>query len=496
MYKTSKILSWFDSSPYALCIVNDSADEIVAVNQAAKAVLPGIEHGTSFRKWFQADDVLRVKAFLSKLEVSAGAVSLARCATESAATSIDLNARRLDQNTVVIGIENASREAELQEQLLQAEKLRSVGMLASGIAHDFNNLLTIISGYAQLLQTSPNMTAERDVTALEQVLKASQRAAELTGQLLAFGRKRPVQPAVVNVSQMVEQTMSMLRRLIGAHIDLRVEHDRDCGSIRADVAQVQQVVMNLVVNARDAMPGGGILIIETRNAVLEPLHAIELGVLPGPYVGITVTDTGPGMDEATRARAFEAFFTTKPAGQGTGLGLSTVASVAAQYGGAVELVTEAGQGAAFRVLFPRVDGVANDDSPAAQEQPGGNEQILLAEDDAVLRNMVGNVLERLGYSVLRSGSLGEALEVSARHAGGIDLLITDVVMPGGCGVELAESLLSQRPGMRVLFISGYKAEEGETMPYLQKPFSPPALARKVREVLDATRRRAGTAAAF
>ena len=289
--------------------------------------------------------------------------------------------------------------------------------------------------------------------------------------------------------------MSMLRRLIGAHIDLKIEHDPNCGSIRADVAQIQQVVINLVVNARDAMLGGGILIIDTRNVLLGFDEAVDLGLMPGHYVAITVADTGPGMDAQTRARAFEPFFTTKAAGQGTGLGLSTVASVATQYGGAVELVTEAGQGAAFRVLFPRVDAVANDDSPGAQEQPRGGEQILLAEDDTILRNMMSGMLAGLGYNVLKAGSLGEALELAARHSSGIDLLVTDMVMPGGSGAELAESLAAQRPGLRVLYISGYEAEESSNAPYLQKPFSPSVLARKVREVLDASHMSAGSSAA-
>ncbi len=486
MYEICDSSGWFESWMLPSFVLDCDHLRVIVCNSAARELPAIADSGASFASYFEPEDSKRITAFLQSLGTAAEIQILTGCKLRSASSVFELTAQ-LVKGGITVSLRDMTREYELEEQLRQAEKVRSVGMLASGIAHDFNNLLTIISGYAQLLQVSPDLNTERDRSAVEQVLKASQRAADLTGQLLSFSRKRPLQPVVLNVARVVEQTMSMLRRLIGAHIDLRILQDPLAGSIRADVAHIQQIVINLVVNARDAMPDGGILIIETSNVKLGA-DAGALGLNPGPYVAISITDTGPGMDPETRLRAFEPFFTTKTEGQGTGLGLSTVASIAAQYQGAVELVTQAGQGAAFRVLFPRIDEVADEEepSPAAETLPG-NETILLAEDDATLRSMIKAALERHGYHVLAAGSAREALQAAELCAVPVDLLLTDLVMPGGNGTELAEQLRAGQPSVKVLFISGYEGADCSSAPYLQKPFSPPELAAKVREVLDARR---------
>jgi len=406
---------------------------------------------------------------------------------------------------LLIAVHDASVRTRLQEQFWQAQKTDALGMLAGGIAHDFNNLLTIISGYSQMLQASPHMTTERDRTAIEQVLKASDMAAGLTAQLLAFGRRQNVQPKVISINKVVDDTARMLRRLLGEHLELRIREAADAGKIHADAGQIQQLLLNLAINARDAMPNGGLLLIETRNVELDGDDiGHQFGVKPGPYVVLEVADTGTGMDEATKKRAFEPFFTTKGAGKGTGLGLATVYGIVRQCGGLINLYSEQGHGTTIRVYLPRADMGADEETAARQElnvrkeaasQRGGNETILVAEDEEGVRRMVKATLERQGYRVLTAANGSDAIRVAAEKQGPIHLLVTDMIMPQMNGRELVDELARKRPGIGVLFISGYaesslqtQGPNGEEMNFLQKPFPPSTLLSSVRKILDETQR--------
>jgi two-component system, cell cycle sensor histidine kinase and response regulator CckA len=395
---------------------------------------------------------------------------------------------RLD-GLVLVGLHDALEKSKMREQLRQAQKMEAVGMLAGGIAHDFNNLLTIISGYTQMLMVSPHITTERDRTALEQVLRASERAADLTSQLLAFSRRQSIQPRVIEINRVVDQTASMLRRLIGEDIELRIERAPDAGRIHADPAQIQQVLLNLVINARDAMPSGGTLIIRTHNSEVGPgprPHAKR-----GGYVVLEIADTGMGMDAATRQRIFEPFFTTKPEGKGTGLGLSTVYAIVKQAKGLIDFNTVIGEGTAFRVYLPRVQNEAVEEPVSNTEPAGGHETVLLVEDEEGVRRAVYSALERRGYHVLVAASGPEALDLSRGHQGPIDLLISDVVMPQMNGRELAKILAGERPHTAVMFISGYPGDTLQSKGalaaeavFLPKPFTPLALTTMVRQILD------------
>jgi two-component system, cell cycle sensor histidine kinase and response regulator CckA len=389
------------------------------------------------------------------------------------------------------GAEEALRRSE--EQLRQAQKMEAVGRLAGGVAHDFNNVLTAIFGYAELLteEFPAGSTARQD---LEEIRKAATRASALTRQLLAFSRQQVLEPVVLSVNDLVEDVDKMLRRLVGEDVELRVSLAANSGNVRADPGQLQQVIMNLVVNARDAMPTGGKLLIETAYAELTEQYAeLHQPVVPGRYVMIAISDTGVGMDAGTRARIFEPFFTTKEKGKGTGLGLSTVYGIVKQSGGYVWVYSEPRHGTTFKVYLPRVDAAAEHVPPPREAATlTGTETILLAEDDEILRPLAKGVLTKLGYTVLETESTEQALAAAAAHTGPIPLLLTDVVMPGASGRELARRLAQSHPETRVLYMSGYTddaivrhgmLEPGLTL--LQKPFTPAALARKVREVLDA-----------
>jgi hypothetical protein len=378
----------------------------------------------------------------------------------------------------------------LEERLRQAGKMEAIGMLAGGIAHDFNNLLTIISGYTQLLLSSVS-SAER--SSVEQVLKASERAAELTGQLLTYSRRQEMQPKRLDVNGMVSGMSTMLRRLIGEHIDLQLSLAPGLGAIHADPGQIDQVIMNLVVNARDAMANGGKLLIETSNVAVTPAEAErQAGLRPGLYVTIAVNDTGSGMNPETRGRAFDPFFTTKEKGRGTGLGLSTVAGIVKQAGGSVSLFSEPGRGTSVKVFLPMLGEVAMPESvaPVAPDDRGSSEVILLVEDEEAVRRLVRATLERRGYRVLVASDGPEALELE-RQAEHIDLLVTDLVMPQMSGMEVARRVLEKRPAMPVLFMSGYtdrSLQETEQLPadvdVMQKPFTSTVLAARVRNALD------------
>ncbi|HEX6751481.1 MAG TPA: PAS domain S-box protein [Longimicrobium sp.] len=379
-----------------------------------------------------------------------------------------------------------------QQQLLQAQKMDAVGRLAGGVAHDFNNLLTAIRGNAELLllDIPPGDPRREDV---EEIRKASDRAATLTRQLLAFSRRQVLQPRVLGLNGVVREMERMLRRLIGEDVELETRLEPELGQVRADPGQVEQVILNLAVNARDAMPAGGRLTVETRNAVLdEEMKRAFPYVVPGAYVMLCVSDTGQGMDAETRERAFEPFFTTKPAGRGTGLGLSTVYGIVKQSGGFVWIDSELGRGTAIRIYLPPVDGPAPDASEpvAAAIAAKGSGTVLLAEDEVTVRRLAVRVLRRGGYTVLAAADGEEAMRLAAGHPGRIDLLVTDVVMPRLGGRGLAQRLREARPGVPVLYISGYNEEAVEHhgvldpgTAFLGKPFTAEQLLTAVASAL-------------
>jgi len=380
----------------------------------------------------------------------------------------------------------------LEEQLLQSQKMEAIGRLAGGIAHDFNNLLGVIIGYGDLLLRRIDEPSLRPK--LEQMVKAGERASVLTRQLLAFSRKQVLEPRVLDLNALVTEMDTMLRRLIGEDIQLVTVVAAALGRVRADPGQLEQVLMNVVVNARDAMPTGGRLTVETANVGLDPPYAAEHpGVRPGPHVMLAVSDTGVGMDPETRRRAFEPFFTTKPAGQGTGLGLATVYGIVRQSGGHIEVYSELGQGTSFKIYLPRVDEEAGATTAVPTAPPArGAETVLLVEDEDALREIASRILEEHGYTVLEARSGPAALELADKHPGPIHVLVTDVVMPQMPGRELAEQLAIRRPSLRVLFMSGYTEQAvlrhgvlSEGTAFLQKPFGPDSFLSKVRQVLDA-----------
>jgi PAS domain S-box-containing protein len=378
-----------------------------------------------------------------------------------------------------------------EEQLRQAQKLEAVGRLAGGIAHDFNNLLSVILSYAGLLAAGSETGVPLD-EGLTQITKASERAAALTRQLLAFSRQQVLAPRVVDLNELVQSVSTMLERVIGEDVRIVIVRAPDLGHTRADVGQLEQVMMNLVVNARDAMPRGGSLTIETSNADLGVEASEALGATPGSYVVLSVSDDGVGMNEATLARAFEPFFTTKLPGKGTGLGLSTVFGIVKQSGGHITVTSQPGRGSSFRIYFPRTDEPLSLAAPSSRSpRPSrGTETLLLVEDDEQVRTVAREILEAQGYRVLQAATPREALELSQRNPG-VALLVTDLVMPDMNGRQLAERLLRQRPELRVLYMSGYTnsvlGEEVPTSPgsaFLQKPLTPASLAGMVRQLLD------------
>jgi PAS domain S-box-containing protein len=395
---------------------------------------------------------------------------------------------------VITDRKRAEAEKEkMQAQLQQAMKMEAVGRLAGGIAHDFNNLLTAIIGNVSMAQAK--LSTDDPVTGvLIEANKAADRAAALTQQLLAFSRKQIIEPKVLNLNDLIADLNAMLVRLIREDIKIRILPGEDLRSVKVDMGQFQQVLVNLVVNARDAMPGGGKIVIETSNAELDDGYcSMHPYVKPGRFVMVAVSDTGHGMSEEVKAHIFEPFFTTKAKGSGTGLGLATTYGAVKQAGGSIEVYSEVGMGTTLRIYLPRVEGEASklvrDDQP--QKILGGTETVLLVEDEDIVRNMCVRVLDEFGYRVLQASNGKEAIVLSKGHGGRIDLLITDVVMPGMNGSELATQLIPHRPEMKVLFTSGYTEDVivhhgvlDDDVSFLGKPYSPSALAKKIREVLD------------
>ncbi len=387
--------------------------------------------------------------------------------------------------------EEALRQSE--KQFLQSQKMEAVGRLAGGIAHDFNNLLTVIVGYSQVLSTElgPQHPLRGKV---DETLKAGERAATLIRQLLTFSRKQSLDPTVLSLNTAVTSLESLLRRLISEDIQLVSTLDPTNGRLRADQAQLEQVLVNLVVNARDAMPKGGTLTIETAQAELTRSPVYHLNPLPpGPYIRLSVSDTGCGMDRQTQSHIFEPFFTTKGEGKGSGLGLSTVFGIVTQCGGAIDVTSRVGHGTRFDLYFPSVESdILATAPPQSQGQPQrGTETILLVEDEPSVRTLVRDELRKLGYRVIEAKNGVEACLLATQQAGSLQLLLADVVMPGMGGRELAQHLSVIKPDLRTLFISGYMddvgimaGQEEGTSSFLQKPFTPEVLARAVRNLLD------------
>ena len=382
---------------------------------------------------------------------------------------------------------------ELGEQLLQSQKMEAVGQLAGGVAHDFNNILTAIVGYADLLAAEFKGDS-RQLEDLEEIRKAARRAAALTRQLLSFSRKQVLEPKIIDVNNVVMNLDKMLRSLISENIELKTMLADDIDAARVDPNQLEQVIMNLAINARDAMPEGGTLTVETANATLDDDYASRhVSVIPGDYVMIAVTDTGSGMSEEIKARIFEPFFTTKPAGRGTGLGLSTVYGIVKQSGGNIWLYSEPGKGTTFKIYLPAIEALPEDigkAAPAEVARPGKG-TVLLVEDDEQLRRLTHRALAAQGYEVLEADRGRAALDRARRHQGTIELLLTDIVMPDTNGRKLADTLRAARPGLKVLYMSGYPdraivnngmLEPGDA--YIAKPFTTEAITRKVRELLE------------
>jgi two-component system cell cycle sensor histidine kinase/response regulator CckA len=390
---------------------------------------------------------------------------------------------------------DVSEKKSLEEQLRQSQKMEAVGRLAGGIAHDFNNLLAVIIGYSELLADALPAGDHRGKK-VEEIRKASERAASLTRQLLAFSRKQVLELRVLDLNALLVDLSKLLHRVIGEDIELITRLDPEAGNVKADPSQVEQVIMNLVVNARDAMPEGGRLTLATANVELDQAYArAHPGTVAGRYVMLAVSDTGVGMDAQTQTRIFEPFFTTKERGKGTGLGLATVYGIVQQSGGSIHVQSELRRGSTFRVYLPRVDSAADPFAPAEPSRPAeGTETILLVEDADGVRKLALESLERCGYLVLVAASPGEALEIVERHGESIQLLLTDVILPGMSGSEMAARLVSIHPEMKVLYMSGYTGDAavchgglGEKAAFLQKPFTFAGLISKVREVLDGAR---------
>jgi PAS domain S-box-containing protein len=480
-------------------LISDEKSHIVAANEAA-CKLTGYSKAELLS--MQASD-LQEEADISRLETIHKRI-LSGEDIEGETKITTKSGRNLDvefgHHRVLISgvpyihsiVRDISSRKHLEAQLLQAQKMEAIGALAGGVAHDFNNLLSVIKGYTELLLDEFDQSDPRRQD-LQQIEKAAQRAASLTSQLLAFSRKQILQPEILDLNAAINDMSIMLRRLIGEHIELIIREQPNLGLINADPGQIQQIVLNLAVNARDAMPRGGKLIIETSDVEVEERYVQEHPfVQPGPYVMAAISDNGIGMDAETKARIFEPFFTTKEKGKGTGLGLSTVYGIVKQSNGFIWVYSEPGNGTTFKVYFPRMQGEVSQIANARDSMAAtmGNETVLLVEDENSVRALAGRILCERGYKVLQAENGMEALKMAQEFSGKIDLVITDVVMPGISGAVLVARLESLRPETKSLYISGYTdtaiVDHGilnSKVAFLQKPFTIQNFAQKVREVI-------------
>jgi PAS domain S-box-containing protein len=398
------------------------------------------------------------------------------------------------QKFYTVILRDITERKQLEDQFRQSQKLEAIGHLAGGIAHDFNNLLTAINGYGDLaLRKLKEGDPVRDN--IREVRIAGDRAAGLTRQLLAFSRKQVLQPVVYNINNVIEGLEKMFRRIIPENVIFRIILEPELGNIKTDPGQMEQVLMNLAVNARDAMPHGGTLTIETQNVFLDEDYVSQhIEIIPGPFIRVTITDTGDGMDEQTRLRIFEPFFTTKEIGKGTGLGLSTVYGIVKQSGGDIMVYSELEHGTTFKIYLPRVNENIEPHVRGGKESVNnsGTETILLVEDEELVRNLASDVLISCGYKVMVAADGEKALKMSAAYSETIHILITDMIMPRMGGSELRKDIIKQRPDIKVLFMSGYTDDSvvhsgivEADIAFIEKPFTPDSLARKIREVLDA-----------
>ncbi|MGC9970501.1 MAG: PAS domain S-box protein [Bryobacteraceae bacterium] len=490
-----------ETSPLAI-VAMDLQGIVKSWNRAAERMFGWREHEVLNRLFpiVPEDDMEFFRGNLARIrhdETLAG-VERQRRRKDGSLIEVELwNAPQRDASGETIGaisvIADVTGRKRLEEQFRQSQKMEAVGRLAGGLAHDFNNLLTIITGYSQMLLDALGADDPQRGN-VEEVLRAAESAAALTSQLLAFSRRQIVQPQVLDLNTLVVNMDKMLHRLIGEDIELVTVFSPRLPKVKADPSQLQQVLMNLVVNARDAMPDGGRITIETAAVSIEETHAPGTPGLPaGQYVALSVIDTGRGMDEETRRRLFEPFFTTKVRGKGTGLGLSTAYGIVKQSGGDIWVSTEPGKGSQFRIYLPVAEetAAAGVRAAAVPAQQSGTETVLLVEDETGLRKVVREVLQASGYVVLQAGDGREALRICEQHLGPIHLFLTDVVMPRMSGRELVQHALALRPRMKVLYMSGYadsailpqgEIEGGSS--FLQKPFPPDVLLAKVRQVLD------------
>jgi two-component system cell cycle sensor histidine kinase/response regulator CckA len=472
---------------------------ILEANRAAETLAGrprGEQVGRSFLELLQAEDRDAVAGrFARMLETGYVHDSSSVLRPDGRTIPIEISASRVDVGggpLVLAIVRDVSERRQLENQLRQSQKMEAVGQLAGGIAHDFNNLLTAILGYADLLAAQFEK-GEAIGESLLEIRKAGERAASLTRQLLAFSRRQVLEPKVLEVNALIENIHNMLSRLIGEDIELQVVLQPGVGRVRADAGQLEQVIMNLAVNARDAMPQGGRLTIETADVDLDKGFAAQHAtVRPGLHVMLSVSDTGVGMDTSIQSHLFEPFFTTKEKGKGTGLGLATVYGIVKQSGGSIWAYSEPGKGTTFKVYLPRVEEAPSSVGlvPAAAVVLGGSETILIVEDEEAVRRLTRRLLEARGYRILEAGNGAEGLAAAREHRDPIHLLLTDMVMPDMTGTELAARLQESRRNLRVLFMSGYTDDAvvrngllGPGRLFLQKPFTPDALARKVRAAL-------------
>ena len=503
--KTEKLLVALLESASQAIVVVDREGRIVLANRRAGEMFgyaveellgAGIEllvpeskraaHGRQRDEYFQRP---RARPMGIGLDLSGRRKDGAEFPVEVSLSSVETE----EGNFGIAFVSDISVRKTLEHQLVHAQKMEAVGRLAGGVAHDFNNMITVIAGYNRMILDELT-TIDPLRGYAEEILKAADRAAALTNQLLTFSRRQIMRSRVIDLNAVIGQTENMLRRLIGEDIQLVMSLGADTGNIRTDPHHIEQAIVNLAVNARDAMPLGGRLTIETSNTEIDETYAkTHMGVQPGEFVLIAVSDTGHGMDPVTRQNIFEPFFTTKPRGKGTGLGLATVYGMVKQSGGDIWVYSEPGQGTTFKLYFPRVVEPASSGYVEETEHArrGASETLMLVEDETQVRDLGVRMLEQLGYKVLAAADGEEALNVSRAHPGKISLLVTDVVMPNMSGKKVADALLSSRPDLRVLYLSGYTENTighhgvlDSGVDFLTKPFTREALARKIREILS------------